>query len=1112
MDKFEIEKDPLWFQHAIIYQLHVRGYFDLNGDGIGDFSGLTQKLDYLESLGITAVWLLPFFPSPLKDDGYDISDYLGINSNYGSLRDFRLFLREAHRRGIRVIIELVINHTSDQHPWFQRARRSPPGSVWRNYYVWSDTIERYQEARIIFKDFESSNWAWDPVAKAYYWHRFYSHQPDLNFDNPRVQKEIFRALEYWFEMGVDGLRLDAVPYLYEREGTNCENLPQTHEFIRKLRKHVDGNFEGRVLIAEANQWPEDAAAYFGKSDECQMAFHFPVMPRLFMAIQLEDRFPIIDILEQTPVPPVGCQWIMFLRNHDELTLEMVSDEERDYMYRSYAKDPKSRINLGIRRRLAPLLDNDRAKIELMNILLFSLPGTPVIYYGDEIGMGDNYYLGDRNGVRTPMQWSSDRNAGFSKANPQKLFLPLIIDPSYHYEVINVDNQERYFSSLLWWTRRVLLVRKNYKAFGSGVLEFVVSTNPKVIAFTRTHEQEIILVVANLSRFPQSTELDLKQYAGYAARELFHSNPFPTVTEGAYNITLSPYGYFWVALKPSVALIGLAAMQEEDIPNISVEKSWENIFKGKCRLKLEAEALPLFLRKSRWFERKASTIQSARIIANIAIGQSYLCFLEVRYHEVEDLDLYLLPLSFLQKMEEEPSINTPQEVIATLNIGDTEGVLYDSIYDEKFREALLHLIINKKRIREDSNELVAYSGGILKRKLLHDLSKPLASQVFKVDQSNSSIIYGQQFFLKLYRRLEEGIHAEIETEQFLTEKGNFIHTPLFCGAIEWHRAQGLPISIGLLQSMVKNEGTGWTFALDALTSYYERVLTLKSGEEELASRIEEKGTLEAENPSWLEELIGRRYLEAANLLGQRTGEMHLALCSRPDDLNFNPEFLTLLDQRSIYQTMRRNVRTVFQLVRKNTPRLSEHLRGYCEEALKSEQEILNIFQKTLEKKFSIIKMRIHGDYHLGQVLYTGKDFCVIDFEGEPLLPMSARRIKRSPIWDLAGMVRSFHYAAYRALIFNTAISPEVIPKLEPWGDFWYQKMSQVFLKSYQKAIQQSSVALVPANPSDFASLLQAFILEKVVYELSYEINMRPDWIVIACKGITYNLRNRIAFLE
>src|SRR5213083_271763 len=473
--------DPFWYKDAIIYETHVKTFCDSDGDGMGDFRGLIEKLDYLQELGITAIWLLPFYPSPLRDDGYDIDDYFDVNPNFGTLDDFRAFLDAAHARDLRVITELVINHTSDQNPWFQKSRRAAPGSPERDFYVWSDTPEKYKDARIIFKDFETSNWAWDPVAKAYYWHRFYSHQPDLNFENPKVREAMIQAVDFWMgRMGVDGLRLDAIPYLYEREGTSCENLPETHRYIKTLRQHVDQKYGDRMLLAEANQWPEDAVSYFGagSGDECHMAFHFPLMPRLFMAVRMEDRVPIVDIIDQTPAIPETSQWALFLRNHDELTLEMVTDEERDYMYRVYANDVKARINLGIRRRLAPLLGNDRKKIELLNLLLFSLPGTPVLYYGDEIGMGENIFLGDRNGVRTPMQWSSDKNAGFSRATPHALYLPIILDPEYHYEAVNVEAQQRNPNSLFWWMKRVLTLRQRHRAFGRGKIKFLRPDNRK----------------------------------------------------------------------------------------------------------------------------------------------------------------------------------------------------------------------------------------------------------------------------------------------------------------------------------------------------------------------------------------------------------------------------------------------------------------------------------------------------------------------------------------------------------------------------------------------------------------------------------------------------------
>ena len=1105
-----LEKDPLWFKNAVIYQLHVRGFYDLNDDGIGDFPGLTSKLDYLESLGITAIWLQPFYPSPLKDDGYDISNYLSVNPVYGHLKDFKRFLREAHKRGIRIITELVINHTSDQHPWFQRARLAKPGSSWRNFYVWSDTPNKYKEARIIFKDFETSNWSWDPIAKAYYWHRFYSHQPDLNFENPMVQKEVFRTLDFWLEMGVDGLRLDAIPYLFEQDGTSCENLQATHDFVKKLRKHVDAKFQDKVLIAEANQWPEDASAYFGEADECHMAFHFPVMPRLFMAIQMEDRFPIMDILEQTPILPLTCQWVMFLRNHDELTLEMVSDEERDYMYKIYAKDPTARINLGIRRRLAPLLENDRAKIELMNILLLSLPGTPVIYYGDEIGMGDNYYLGDRNGVRTPMQWSSDRNAGFSKANPQKLFLPLIIDPHYHYSVINVENQESNSSSLLWWVRRVLSVHKNHPAFGFGSLEFVISGNPKILAFTRIYNEEILLVITNLSRFPQAAELDLSKYASYVPHEIFHQNKFPVIKEEPYNITLGPYDYFWLSLVPSQAPVEIV---KKDGPYlIAAGSSWKNIFKGKLLLKLEKDALPRFLEKARWFERKAATIQNSKIISIIPLDDSLLCLVQVGYYEIDEYDLYLLPISFALKPQSETILaNRPQSVIALVKCDESEGILYDGLYSDEFRSMLLKQILHRKHAKINSDELYGYTGEVFRKSVLKKVEIPEISQVLEAEQSNSSIIYGQQYFLKLYRRLEEGIHPDIEMIKFLTDKANFTHVPSFVGGIEWRKPYSQPMAVAILEQIVPNEGTGWNYTLDALTRYYEQVLALKLPKEEL-SKIHDAEVSKTPSPPILQELIGASYLESARMLGERTAEMHLALASEPNDPNFSPEYCTGLYLRSLYQIMRSHVRAVYQLLKKKKSEIPESLKDVIDEIIKSEQEVLNFFQKLFKKKMEIARIRIHGDYHLGQVLHTGKDFSIIDFEGEPLISINSRRIKHLPLRDVAGMIRSFQYASQKVLLSDKLIKPEGMTSLEPWADIWYKKVSDIFLQSYLQKIQQSSVPLIAKDLADNEYLIQIFLLEKAYYELGYELNTRPEWVAIPCKGIIYNLKNKFVLTK
>ncbi len=555
MKKAGSATDVLWFKDAIIYELHVRAFQDSNGDGVGDFPGLISRLDYLQDLGVTCLWLLPFFPSPLRDDGYDIANYVDVNPVYGTLADFKAFLDEAHKRGMQVLIELVINHTSDQHPWFQAARNAPSGSPLRDFYVWSQDNQRYRDVPIIFKDTEKSNWAWDEVAGAYYWHRFFSHQPDLNFDNEAVMEEVLKAMRFWLDMGVDALRMDAIPYLYERDGTRCESLPETHAAIKRIRAAIDADYTNRIILAEANQWPSDVRPYFGDGDECHMAFHFPLMPRIYMALRQEDRLPITDIMAQTPPIPDNCQWALFLRNHDELTLEMVTDDERDYMYYAYSADPKMRINVGIRRRLAPLVDNNRRRIELLNSLIFSFPGTPIVYYGDEIGMGDNIYLGDRNGVRTPMHWNPDRNAGFSTAVPERLYFPVVMDPIYGYQAVNVETQLSDQSSLLHWTRNMIALRKLFQVFGRGTLEFLSPTNRKVLAYLRRYTLldghiETVLCVANLSRFAQPALLDLAQFAGCVPVEMLGYVPFPPISQQLYAVTLTPYSFFWLELQPA----------------------------------------------------------------------------------------------------------------------------------------------------------------------------------------------------------------------------------------------------------------------------------------------------------------------------------------------------------------------------------------------------------------------------------------------------------------------------------------------------------------------------------------------------------------------------------
>ncbi|HEX5757662.1 MAG TPA: maltose alpha-D-glucosyltransferase [Thermoanaerobaculia bacterium] len=1092
--------DPLWYKDAVIYQIHVRAFADANGDGMGDFAGLTAKLDYLQELGVTALWLLPFYPSPWRDDGYDIADYTSVHPAYGTLKDFRGFLREAKRRGLRVITELVINHTSDQHPWFQRARRAEPGSAAREFYVWSDTPERYQEARIIFKDFEASNWSWDPVARAYFWHRFYSHQPDLNFANERVHKAVLQALDFWMELGVDGLRLDAIPYLYEREGTNCENLPETHAFLKKLRAHVDARFPGRMLLAEANQWPEDAIAYFGDGDECHMAFHFPVMPRLYMAVRMEDRFPVLDILEQTPPIPEPCQWAVFLRNHDELTLEMVTDEDRDYMYRVYAQDPRARINLGIRRRLAPLLGNDRRRIELMNGLLFSLPGSPVVYYGDEIGMGDNFYLGDRNGVRTPMQWSADRNAGFSRANPQRLFLPVIIDPEYHFEAVNVEAQHGNTHSLLWWMRRLVALRKRYRAFSRGTLEFLHPANHHVLAFVRRHEEQRILVVANLSRFAQHAELDLAAFAGATPVELFGRNRFPEIGARPYALTLGPHNFYWFALEQVPERYELPgrgeAAPDAEVPALAVAGSWTELLDG-ARGAFEA-VLPELLRGRRWFGGKARTVRGVEVLDAVPVGgeedgtEARIALLHVDYAEGEP-ETYALPLALERRRRPQP-----EAVLARIESRAGEsGVLVEAVWDRGFAARLLAAMTRRRKLRGRATEVAVWTSAAFRERAE---GPPPAPAHLGTEQSNSSIRYGDRWMLKLFRRLEPGVNPDLEVGRFLTERTGFRHTPAIAGSFQVRHEQGEPMTLGVLHAFVDNEGDAWSYSLDHLRRFYERALAREGEPPAESGRVHLADGAAAELSADAYETMGT-YLASARLLGQRTAEMHLALASAMDDPAFAPEPFTGLYQRSIYQSMRSLAGRTFQLLKQRADRLPEPERQEALALLGAREEVLARFQALLERKVAAVRIRTHGDYHLGQVLYTGKDFVVIDFEGEPARPLSERRLKRSPLRDAAGMLRSFHYAAVAAL-FQEAEAGLVPPgrrtALEGWSEAWVRWASAAFLQCYLETA--AGAPFLPPSRDELKMLLDAFVLEKAIYELAYELNNRPGWVAIPLHGI------------
>ncbi len=1098
-----LQDNPQWYKDAVIYEVHVRAYCDGNGDGIGDFPGLTEKLDYLQDLGVTVLWLLPFYPSPLKDDGYDIADYTSIHADYGTLQDFKTLLQEAHLRGIRVITELVINHTSDQHPWFQRARLAKPGSAARNFYVWSDNQGKYPEARVIFKDFEPSNWSWDPVAKAYFWHRFYAHQPDLNFDNPQVWKAVFSVLDFWLELGVDGMRLDAVPYLYEREGTNCENLPETHAFLKQLRQHVDKKFKNRMLLAEANQWPEDAVSYFGSGDECHMAFHFPVMPRLFMAVHMEDRFPIIDILEQTPPVPEPCQWALFLRNHDELTLEMVTDEDRDYMYKVYAHDPRARINLGIRRRLAPLLGNNRRKMELLNSLLFSLPGTPVIYYGDEIGMGDNIYLGDRNGVRTPMQWSADRNAGFSRANPQRLYLPVIIDPEHHYETVNVEAHQQNPSSLLWWMKRLVLLRKNYQSFGRGTLEFLYPENHKVLVFIRRFQDQIILVVANLSRFVNYVELDLASYKGMVPVELIGHTRFPTIGELPYFLTLGPHSFYWFKLEPPRISEGGAAAEGFEPPRLEIADSWENILYGKARAALE-RIFPAYLITCRWFGAKAQPIQSVKNIDIVPfpsdLGSAFFTTWELQYSG-RTPETYLLPLAFASGDRAfELRQSHPQAVIAQLKVearnSEVEGILYDALYDPSFCKALLASIARGRRFRSDGVEIHAHRSKMF-RPLVGQAEANLEPSLSKAEQSNTSIIFGDRLILKFFRRLTQGLNPDVEIGRFITEKTSFANVPPLAGFFEIRKAQGEPTTLGILQALVANQGDAWRYTLDSLGRYFEEILSHQLPPETAA--IPEKPLAELaadEIPSMVRDLMGS-YLSSALLLGQRTGELHKALASDAKDPAFSPEPFTALYRRSLYQSFRTLADQSLSQLEQRLRNLPEAIRPDAAKVLRLESTIFDRLRQILDRKITGMRIRCHGDFHLGQALFTGKDFVIIDFEGEPTRSLTERRLKRSPLRDVAGMLRSFNYASLSKLKNNT-MRPEDAVQLKSWARFWNVWVSVNYLKGYLETTANSS--FMPRSQEETSFMLSIYMLEKAIYELGYELNNRPQWVDVPIAGI------------
>jgi maltose alpha-D-glucosyltransferase / alpha-amylase len=1086
-------QDPLWFKDAIIYELHVRAFFDSNNDGIGDFQGLTQRLDYLQDLGVTCLWLLPFFPSPLRDDGYDIADYLNVHPDYGTLDDFRTFLSAAHDRNMQVMIELVINHTSDQHPWFQRARTAPLGSMEREFYVWSETDKKYADARIIFTDTEKSNWTWDSTANAYYWHRFFSHQPDLNYDNPLVLEEIQKAMCYWLDLGVDGLRLDAIPYLVERDGTNCENLAETHVVIKQIRRQMDERYLNRMILAEANQWPTDVRAYFGDGDECHMAFHFPLMPRFFMALRLEDRLPVTDIIAQTPAIPESCQWGVFLRNHDELTLEMVSDEERDYMYFAYSADPRMRVNVGIRRRLAPLMENNRRRIELLNSLLFSFPGTPILYYGDEIGMGDNIYLGDRNGVRTPMQWSADRNAGFSRVTPAKLFNPVIMDPIYGYAALNVEAQQSDPSSLLSWMRNMIALRKIFRVFGRGSIEFLSPPNRKVLAYLRRSEGEEILCVANLSRFPQPVALDLAEFSGFKPIEMMGYVEFPQIGKQPYSLSLGAYEFLWFELHKSVAV--------DPIPEkatLVITNGWKSVFAAPGLETLVGSALPDFLYKQRWFGGKSRKIAALTVVdwAELPKTETALAWLSIKFDDGAT-DNYFLAIgksfgSAAQKLRDE----NPGVVIAAVSRDLEEGILYDALFDDNTCAALLSCIESNSKIVTRNGTLQgcrssAYADVAGAESMALPISRGTA------EQSNSSIIFGRQLIMKLFRRQQVGQNPDCEIGQYLTEHTKFNRIPPYAGLIEYSSANNQPTTLAMLQGLVANEGDGWRWYLEELERYYES-----------CSRVSSKDAVPTEKSIFLqlndtqENPEARAHLgiclDSAATLGRRTAELHDALASQTGNTEFAPEPLDRGALTKLASDMEERAAQVFSRLQSAMPKFSEEVTEAAALVLSKRRQVLSSFQKLKDVEANAQRIRIHGDYHLGQVLCVKNDFVILDFEGEPTRSLAERRAKYSPLKDVAGMLRSFSYAAQMGLSNYVARRPERQGDLKCWSRFWEQSVSISFLRAYR--LQAAGAPFLPKELSGFSALLEAYLLDKAIYELNYELENRPAWIQIPLSGI------------
>jgi maltose alpha-D-glucosyltransferase/alpha-amylase len=1093
----QVASDPLWFKDAVVYQLHIKAFFDANNDGLGDFAGLAQKLDYVRDLGVDTIWLLPFYPSPLRDDGYDVADYTEVNPRYGTREEFAAFVRQAHERGLRVITELIVNHTSDQHPWFQAARRAPAGSPERDWYVWSDDPSKYSGTRIIFTDTEKSNWTWDEVAKAYYWHRFFSHQPDLNFDNPRVLEAIYEVMRFWLDMGVDGFRLDAIPYLVEREGTNNENLPETHAVLKRLRAMIDAHYPNVLLLAEANQWPEDVSEYFGAGDECHMAYHFPLMPRMYMAIAQEERHPITEIMAQTPEIPANCQWAIFLRNHDELTLEMVTSRERDYMYNLYAADRRARINLGIRRRLAPLLENDLAKIKLMKSLLLSMPGSPILYYGDEIGMGDNIYLGDRDGVRTPMQWSPERNGGFSRADPQRLYLQPIMDAIYGYEAVNVEAQLREPASLLNWTRRMLAVRKTEAAFGRGRLSFLRPGNRKILAYLREHGEDAILCVANLSRNAQPVELDLSRYRGRVPVELMGRTAFPPIGELPYLLSLAGHGFLWFRLES--AATAPAWHEERLVPQelavLVLFDGWASLFRERVvpwriaaservRKQLEGEVLPAFVSSRRWYAAKGETLARVTIADHVEWkhgAQSWLVTMVHAERAGAEPQTYFLPLALAWEEREEERVRAlAATAVAKARQQAEVGLVADALGDAAFCRAVVGATA--------AGEVVKTARGRI-RFVPTSAFAALAGEDWATlevgfpapGSSNSLAAIGQRLFLKAYRRLQPGVNPEVEMGRFLTDVARFPHCVPVAGTIDYVGDDGRPATLGLLQAWVVNQGDGWTWTLDYLDRWFEQALTDEAGGST-------SDAAEQHAP----------YLAAARTLGRRTAELHAALARRTGDPAFDPEPMGAGDAAALARDSRERAIAALEALGKRIATLPEDVREPARALVERRERLLERIAAHAGDASAGPRIRVHGDYHLGQVLVAEDDFVIADFEGEPARGLEERRRKHSPLKDVAGMLRSYDYALHCALVRAREKHAHEAARLEAPGAAWLAAAREAFLDGYDEVASRAGLASPRAEST---GVLEAFLIDKAVYELAYEVNNRPDWVRIPLRGLS-----------